>query len=671
MVASVWSPMSATPTVSQLARYRQMALALALSTPALGRALPADLTTLPLEQLLTMEVFSASKFTQNTSDAPAVVTVISAAEISLYGWRTLADVARSVRGLYVRYDRNYSYLGERGFLRPGDYNTRFLLLVDGNRINDAVYDQAPIGSEFPLDLDLVERIEFVPGPGSSIHGANALFGVINVVTKSGAALDGSHASVEVASGHARRLGARTGWQDGGANFLLAASAREADGHDLYYPEYDTAEQHHGVAKGLDWERGERLLARAQAGAASMTLIHARRVKGLPTAAFSQPFNDARSHSTERQTYFNTSWHSATGASEQLDARLYWGQYDSFGDYVNDDAPRSLNRDGSAARWWGAELSLVSTRIAQHTLLTGVDLQSDYRLHQYSYDVDPFASSLDISHRGRRAGVYLQDEVLLNSATRLNLGLRYDRSNGQAGGWSPRLALIRTLRPATTVKIIHGLAFRSPNAFERFYAYPGPGGQLANPDLDKERIRSTELALVQQFDTRARLTATVFRNVVSSLITQGRPVGAVETRFDNAAQIGARGAELEYEQRWSGGAALRTSYSYSHIGPSEQALRAPAHLAKLNLATPLAARSWRAAIEAQYVGRRSTSSGLLPAFWVANAHLSTLRLWDRIDAAIGIYNLFDRRYADPASVEHLQSAIAQDGRNLRVRIGYAF
>jgi iron complex outermembrane receptor protein len=110
---------------------------------------PRDLTALPFEQLLTIEVFSASKFVQPSSQAPALVTVITGADIRSFGWRSLGDVARSVRGLYVSYDRNYSYLGARGFLRPGDYNTRFLLLVDGNRINDAVYDQAPVGGRIP------------------------------------------------------------------------------------------------------------------------------------------------------------------------------------------------------------------------------------------------------------------------------------------------------------------------------------------------------------------------------------------------------------------------------------------------------------------------------------------------------------------------------------------
>ena len=72
---------------------------------------------------------------------------------------------RSVRGFYTTYDRNYSYVGIRGFARPGDYNTRVLLLVDGHRLNDGIYDMAPIGTDFPIDVSLIERVEVIRGPG--------------------------------------------------------------------------------------------------------------------------------------------------------------------------------------------------------------------------------------------------------------------------------------------------------------------------------------------------------------------------------------------------------------------------------------------------------------------------------------------------------------------------
>lgn len=640
--------------------------ALALCACAAGAGAD-DLTGLPLEQLLTMEVYSAAKYVQKASQAPALVTVISAADIRRFGWRTLADVARSVRGLYVSYDRNYSYLGERGFLRPGDYNTRFLLLIDGSRVNDAVYDQAPLGAEFPLELELVERIEFVPGPGSSIYGSNAFFGVINVVTKKPSDLAGTRAAFEAGSAGARKASASTGWRTtGGADFLLAASAYRSAGRDLYYPEFDTPDQNHGVAAGLDYERGERLRASATSGPFSLSVTHARRLKGVPTASFAQPFNDPRSSTTDRQTYVDAALHANGGVAEQLNARLYWGAYVSEGDYVNDNALRSLDRDGSSARWWGFELSLVTTRYAGHTLLAGFDYQRDYRLHQYTYDLAPWFSYLDDRRAGSRAGLYLQDELALSDATLLNLGLRYDRNSGLAGVTSPRAALIHKLDGATTVKLIYGAAFRAPNVYERYYAFPGAGGQLPNPALASETTHSTELALVRQLGQRARLSASLFNNVVHGLITQVQSPAIPETRFDNASRLRAHGVELEYEQRWQSGATLRTSYSLARLGQGQQ-VNAPERLAKLNLAGPLPMAGWAGALEAQYVGAR----GAAGAYWVANANLVRAHWLRNVEFSLGLYNLFGQRYADPGSAEHLQAVIAQDGRSLRARIGYAF
>ena len=637
---------------------------------AAAAEVPRDLTALPFEQLLSIEVFSASKFAQPSSQAPALVTVITGADIGSFGWRSLGDVARSVRGLYVSYDRNYSYLGARGFLRPGDYNTRFLLLVDGNRINDAVYDQAPLGGEFPVELDLIERIEFVPGPGSSVYGSNAFFGVINVITKKSADLRGVRMAAEAGSAGARKVNASRAWRSGdGAEFVVAASAHNTDGARLYYPEFDTPDQNSGLAEGVDYERGERLQASAVSGPFHLSVTHARRLKGVPTASFFQRFNDPRSNTTDRQSYLSAAWRPVGSAPEQLSARLFAGRYDSFGSYVEAQAPYSLNRDGSASRWWGAELSLVSTRFAGHTVVAGLDYQNDYQLRQYNYNQAPYFSYLDDNRRARRAGAYLQDDVALTPHVRLNLGLRYDKSNNTAGVISPRAALIVSATPATTLKAIYGTAFRAPNAFERYYAFPGPGGQLPSPDLAKESIRSIELALVYQLGDSARLTATVFNNRVTGLITQTADPERQETHFVNAARTRFRGAELEYEQRWRRGAMLRASYSYSPTG-QELGVSAPSHLAKANFAAPLAF-GWRGAIEAQYVGARSTLSGAAGSYWLANTNLVNADLFNNTEVSIGIYNLFNGRHADPGSTEHLQRAIHQDGRTLRAKIGYVF
>src|SRR5438270_3090691 len=70
-----------------------------------------DLSKLSLEELANITISTASRHSQNASDAPASVTVVTRADIQKYGYRTFADLLRSVRGFYVSYDRNYSYLG--------------------------------------------------------------------------------------------------------------------------------------------------------------------------------------------------------------------------------------------------------------------------------------------------------------------------------------------------------------------------------------------------------------------------------------------------------------------------------------------------------------------------------------------------------------------------------
>src|SRR5471030_342857 len=134
-------------------------LLLAVPSPGFSQNSTPDLTQLSIEDLMRIEVqpvFGASERLQPVTEAPSSVTIVTADEIARYGYRTLADILRSVRGFYVSNDRNYSYVGVRGFARPGDYNTRILLLVNGHRVNDDVYDQAPIGADFGIDVAMFD-----------------------------------------------------------------------------------------------------------------------------------------------------------------------------------------------------------------------------------------------------------------------------------------------------------------------------------------------------------------------------------------------------------------------------------------------------------------------------------------------------------------------------------
>ena len=153
----------------------------------------ARLKNLSIEELGSVKVdtvYTASKFTEKVTDAPSSVTIVTRDEISKFGYRTLGDILRATRGFDVTYDRNYAYAGVRGYTSLDDYGSRVLLLVDGHRMNDPIYDTAAIGTDQFADVDLIERVEIIRGPGSAVYGSNAFFGVINVITRNGASVNG-------------------------------------------------------------------------------------------------------------------------------------------------------------------------------------------------------------------------------------------------------------------------------------------------------------------------------------------------------------------------------------------------------------------------------------------------------------------------------------------------
>ena len=173
----------------------------ALPAQANAKTEPADLSSLPLEALMEIEVprvFGASKLEQKVTEAPSYVTIVTADEVKRYGYRTLADILASAPGLNVSYDRNNTFLGARG-VSLGDFNSRVLLLIDGHRVNNNLTDGAYIGTEFILDIDLIDRVEIIRGPGSVLYGNNAVFGVINVITRQGKQVNGVEVSGEYGS----------------------------------------------------------------------------------------------------------------------------------------------------------------------------------------------------------------------------------------------------------------------------------------------------------------------------------------------------------------------------------------------------------------------------------------------------------------------------------------
>lgn len=237
----------------------------ALTTPTYAQEPgPPKLKSLSLEHLMNIDVATvnaASKFDQKTTEAPSYVTVITAEEIEKYGYRTLADVLESVPGFYVTNDRNYSYVGVRGLGRQ-DYNDRVLLLIDGHRLNDPVYGEALIGTEFPLDIDLIQRVEIIRGPGSALYGTNAFLAVINVITRRGRDVKGAEVSAGGGSLGTEQVRATFGNQGSrGPQWLVSGSLYNSSGNEsLFFPELAAPATNNGVAAKADGDQSHSFLA---------------------------------------------------------------------------------------------------------------------------------------------------------------------------------------------------------------------------------------------------------------------------------------------------------------------------------------------------------------------------------------------------------------------------
>jgi iron complex outermembrane receptor protein len=637
------------------------------------------LSTIPLEELMQMRVVTtASRFAQPISDAPSSAVVLTAADIRDFGWHTLADALATLPGLYVTNDRNYAYVGARGFLRPGDYNSRFLLLVDGVRVNDAVYDQALVGTEGLLDMDMVKRIEFVPGPGSAVYGSNALFGVINVVTRDGSGLSGVQGAFAGGTQGERRARTSYGWHgQNGADLLLSASAFTRAGRDLYFPEFDAPDTHGGVARRMDWDRAQNFLAKASFGGATLSASHVARTKGVPTASFGALFG-APDRTRDTQTSIGLTYGAQVAPTLALAAQVHAGQADYVGTgwYPDSAGAPALNIDGAHARWYDAGVSATLTHLPRHKIVVGFDLGRDAHRDQYNYNAQPYVPQLDDHHAAFRRAVFVEDEIRLADGVLVNAGLRYDgHTDPHVHRFSPRVAIVLRPTPADTVKLIGGSAFRTPNAYEMYYAVPGSEGQLANPDLRPERVDTHELVLEHALPDGGHATLSLFRYAVDDLIGQQRDARTGMLVFRNMDHADARGVEAALDRAF-GAVRLRASYAWQlarstgSMGGTPM-IDSPRQLAKANLTAPLGWRGGRLGAELQCSGRRLADQGAAGGYCVANVTVSALRLLPRTELSLSAYNALGKRYADIAGPAFIQATLPREGRTLVAKLDWRF
>lgn len=608
-------------------------------------------------------VEAASRYRQKTTEAPASVTIITADEVKKFGHRTLADIMRSAPGLYVSYDRNYSFLGVRGFNLDAD-NNRVLLLVDGHRVNNSLTDGAPFGTEFLLDVDLIDRVEIIRGPGSSLYGNNAFFAVVNVITRKGGEQPGVgfEVSGEAASRDTYKGRLTYAHQfTNGLEMLLSGSWFDSEGAErLFFKDFNTPENNNGIAENGDDDVFQSFFGRVAWKDVSVSGAYLHREKGIPGAKFLADFNDPRLRSTDERAYVNARYAHSFAEFADVTAQVY---YDRQNLDIGEPYAGTLYLDEQTAQWWGAELQLTRRLWDRVTLTVGGEFRDDFEQRQKYFDVVGGTVFKDVERNRQNHGLYAQADFVVLTNLLVSAGGRYDQYGDFDPAYNPRLAVIYNPIGATVFKALYGTAFRAPNFFEL--------SDPRNQDISPETITTYELVYEQGIGKYLRSSLVGFYNEIDDLIAFR------DGRFLNF-DAEARGVEVALDGSWHG-LRGRASYTYQETRDRDtnQTLPdSPRHLAKLNLSLPVWKEKVFFGIEGQLVSKRSTLGTFLPAetagaYGIVNLTLFSQNLVQGLDISVSVYNLFDRTYSDPATPFHWQNLIAQDGRSFRVKLSYRF
>lgn len=493
----------------------------------------ARLKALSIEELMSVEVATVSTVSRKTEracDAPATVIVITANDIRMRGYRTLADVLRDLPGMET-IEYFFSEFGTQVPVRGIVGNNKIVVLVNGMRVNP------PGGANFPFRSDVsvrnAERIEIVYGPGSTLHGQDAISAVINVITRKPGDAAGGEAGVD-AGLHSERdaWGTFGGPLDRAGKIRLSGHVAYHDSDltrlDREYPDWwqpyrEKAEQHGSGVEPYRQDYGLNLFARLEAYDYSLQLWHrdSRRSSsesGYPPAYVKEAVWEDRSTVVEGKNSRNL------GDLVKLDSALTYNRYeiDPSTRYVFDvpgltnqwflnDYKYGIGEGCTLDETIHAELhprvSLVGGVMAgayciipKSTVPGGADpggnvvAQGGY--WEYTIGDDPQVYRLNRvveSHYQTYAGYgelawKIADDMKFIAGTRVTKDSRFDDIP-----FTPRASVIYDLTDDWTAKYIFTRAYVAPAPYFANATYDN-GTLLAtsNPDLKPETAETHEL-----------------------------------------------------------------------------------------------------------------------------------------------------------------------------------
>jgi len=527
---------------------------------AQAKELPGeDLFNLSLEQLFQVRVTSSTLTDQSLRTVPSSITVFTRKQIQQLGIRTLSELMNHVPGYQsYRTDAIFStYASRSRRSEPG--SREVLLMMDGQRLNHDIFGHAG-DAESEIQLDNVERVEFIRGPGSAIYGANAFLGVVSITTATelndAGASYGSHQQQRAAlnASHAFANGLQTSihvqdLSDEGERQTLYDSPtvsftdthQQFDGRSVYW------RAHWRNAEGDDWA--------LQARHVEQQVADGYHIGGL---------GDAYNQSNGRTSFLALNYAHVFNAQWQLNSRVYDSPYNFNPRWRNTGAPMIL-----ISRIEGRE-SGIENRLAwqQDTAqaLLGLDYARNVveRIETSAWfpPAPPGTPANGIAIDDRKVGaLYAQWQDALGQDFTYILGARKDDYTEGGGYTSPRLGLIWQANDANTLKLLYGEAFRAPTMNEL-------GGtanlvQLGNPQLKPEISKTAELIWLHTGSQHSSSISLFDTEIVDIIVLDGNFPG----HWINGGQQHMSGVEAEWQWFFADEWQLRTGLSHIFDSPA--------------------------------------------------------------------------------------------------------
>jgi iron complex outermembrane receptor protein len=602
--------------------------AVSMQIPGAGQTQPRDLTEVSLEDLMNIRVTSVSKKEQRLAKAGAPVYVITPEDIRRSGATNIPDLLRMAPGVNVaQVDANSWAISVRGF--NGPFADKVLVLIDGRSVfspdtSGVFWDQQDV------PLEDIERIEIIRGPGGTVWGANAMNGVINVITKNANATPGGLIGADMGSTDNAHGLIQYGGKAGQTGAYRAFGKYSNYGSSVFPNGTAAADGWHMSHGGFrsDWDLSSRDTMTVQGD-----LFKATEGETV-TTLFSNALPDPRTLNDRVEAAGGNilgRWNRTFSSGSDFSVQAYYDRYDRS--YIG-----THDILGTTALDFEHHLAFGS----RNDVVWG----AGYRFTDDRFTRGYAASLLPLHPTDSLFSTFVQDEISLTNSLWLTVGSKFEHNAYTGFEYEPSAQLVWTPTLHQTFWASAARAIRQPARKDTdvrldYATGPLPNGGFTllqvtgNPNLKAEQVRDFEGGYRAQLNHRLSLDATVFRSLYRNLVEQtpgtpvfttqpGPPHVVIPLVFVNTGRLRSFGTELfvnwNVSPRWKlspGFSLIRMELASGAPGNISQTVRvidnAPEHQFQVRSSLDLTPRlEWDASVG--YAGAlRDSGTGPTPGY----------------------------------------------------------